>query len=68
MSANGKERSLPFYWAAPVLSGQVMVFNSATHLHLDYLLLIVGLILFVAAVLIVVAALRPVTYTTSSTG
>jgi CHAT domain-containing protein len=66
MSAYGKERSLPFYWAAPVLSGQVMVFTAVPDFTIDYLVLACALILFVAAVVIFFVALRPVSYRRSS--
>jgi hypothetical protein len=68
MAMYGREKSLPFYWAAPVLAGQVMEFNAAPDLTLDYLLFVCTLIFVVASVVIVLGALRRVTYKTSSIG
>jgi CHAT domain-containing protein/tetratricopeptide (TPR) repeat protein len=68
MSAMGKEKSLPFYWAAPVLAGQVMVFKSAPHLGADYLMFGIALVIVVAATAIFLPQFRRATYTMSSTG
>jgi CHAT domain-containing protein len=68
MSAMGKEKSLPFYWAAPVLAGQVMVFKSASDFNFDYLMFGMALALLIAAAFIVGPQFRPATYRTSSIG
>ena len=62
----GKERSLPFYWAAPVLSGQVHSFAGTPVTPLDRVMLLTTIILLAGGIVVIARNFRPVSYRSSN--